>query len=183
MKSLTGKLLVAAPQLNDPNFSQSVVLMIQHEPQGAFGVVLNRPSDKTVSDVWELIGKEPCGIDQLVHIGGPVPGPLLALHTLDSASDQEVLPGLHVTGQESAFETLVEHSDSQYRFFSGHSGWAGGQLEGELKASGWLSCDAQVEDVFSDYETLWKRVTSRIGLQIIAPDIRPEHIPEDPGLN
>ncbi len=183
MKSLAGKLLVAAPQLTDPNFSQTVVFMIQHEPQGAFGVVLNRPSDKSLSEVWELIGKEPCDVDQLVHIGGPVPGPLLALHTLEPQSDQEILPGLYVTGQEDAFQSLVDHPDAKYRFFSGHSGWAGGQLEDELNAGGWLTSEATVDDVFSDHETLWKRVTSRIGLQIIAPGLRPEQIPEDPRMN
>ncbi len=183
MKSLAGKLLVAAPQLRDPNFCQTVVFMIQHEPQGALGVVLNRPSEKSVNEVWELIGKEPCDVDQLVHLGGPVPGPLLALHTLESQSDQEVLSGIYVTGQESAFQALVEHPDASYRFFSGHAGWEGGQLEGELKSGGWLSSQATMEDVFSDYESLWKRVTSRIGLQISAPGLRPEQIPKDPGLN
>jgi putative transcriptional regulator len=183
MKCLAGKLLVASPQLEDPNFFQTVVLMVQHESQGAFGVVLNRPSEKSLNEVWEMIGKNPCGIDQLVHIGGPVPGPLLALHTVEKQSDQEILPGLHVTGQESAFEALIQNPTAKYRFFSGHAGWGSGQLEGELKVGGWLQSDATIDDVFSDFETLWDQVTSRIGLQIIAPGIRPDQIPKDPGLN
>lgn len=183
MKSLTGKFLVASPQLSDPNFSQTVVLMIQHEPQGALGLVLNRPSEKTVSEVWEMIGKTPCSVEQLVHIGGPVPGPLLALHTLASYADQEVLPGLYVTAQESAFEELVNQSEEEFRLYSGHAGWSAGQLDGELEASGWLTTSATAEDIFSDYETLWKRTTSRIGIGILAPGVRPEQVPKDPGLN
>lgn len=183
MKSLTGKFLVASPQLGDPNFSQTVVLMIQHESQGALGLVLNRPSEKTVREVWEMIDKPPCESEQLVHIGGPVPGPLLALHTLRSCADQEVLPGLYVTAQENAFEELVNQSEEKYRLYSGHAGWAAGQLDGELKASGWLTTSATVDDVFSDYETLWKRMTSRIGIGILAPGVRPDQVPKDPGLN
>lgn len=183
MKSLAGKLLVASPQLQDPNFAQTVVLMIQHEEQGAFGVVLNRPGDKTVDEVWELVGKEPCGCEKLVHVGGPVPGPLIALHTEEDLSDQQVLPGLYVTAQASAFDELLQQPEESFRIYSGHAGWGAGQLEGELQISGWLSSDASPSDVFSDHENLWRQVTSRIGISILAPGLREDQIPNDPNLN
>ena len=183
MKSLSGKLLVASPQLQDPNFVQTVVLMIQHEEQGAFGVILNRPGDKTVDEVWELIDKEPPGCDLSVHVGGPVPGPLIALHTQQELSDQQVLPGLYVTAQATAFEELLASPDQEFRIYSGHAGWAGGQLEDELKIGGWLTSDATLDDVFCNHETLWKQVTSRIGIGIIAPGLKEEQIPDDPSLN
>jgi len=56
-------------------------------------------------------------------------------------------------------------------------------LEGELKLGGWLTSAATVDDVFSDHETLWRQVTSRIGLNILVPGLRPEQVPKDPGLN
>ena len=183
MKLLTGKLLVASPQLRDPNFAQTVVLMIQHETQGAFGVILNRPGDKTVDEVWQLIGKESCDCQQVVYVGGPVPGPLIALHTLESLSDQQVLPGLYATAQATAFDELLKQPEANFRIFSGHAGWAVGQLEAELKLGGWLTVAATIDDVFADYETLWRQVTSRIGLKILVPGLRPEHVPKDPGLN
>ena len=183
MSQLSGKLLVASPQLQDPNFVQTVVLMIQHEQQGALGVILNRPGDKTVDEVWEIVGREPCGCQQLVHVGGPVPGPLIALHTQEALSDQQVLPGLHVTAQAAAFDELLDCPDDSYRIYSGHSGWGGGQLEEELKVGGWLVGDASLTDVFSDHETLWKKVTSRIGIGIIAPGLDKDQIPDDPSVN
>lgn len=183
MKSLAGKLLVASPQLQDPNFVQTVVLMIQHEQQGAFGLVLNRPGDKTVDEVWRLIEKEPPGCSNPVYVGGPVPGPLVALHTQQELSDQQVMPGLFITAQAAAFEELLAQPEHNFRIYSGHSGWGDGQLEGELKIGGWLTSEAKVDDVFTDHETLWKQVTSRIGIKIIAPGLRPDQIPDDPSLN
>lgn len=183
MKLLTGKLLVASPQLRDPNFAQTVVLMVQHESQGAFGLILNRPGDKTIDEVWQLLGKEPCDYQQTVYVGGPVPGPLIALHTVESLSDQQVLPGLYVTAQASAFDELLRRPKGDFRIFSGHAGWADGQLESELKLGGWLTSAATVDDVFSDHETLWRQATSRIGLNILVPGMRPEQVPKDPGLN
>ena len=183
MKMLTGKLLVASPQLRDPNFAQTVVLMIQHEEQGAFGVVLNRPGDKTVEEVWELIGKESVDCQQVVNVGGPVPGPLIALHTIESLSDQQVLDGLYVTAQATAFDELLLQPEENFRIYSGHAGWAAGQLDGELKLGGWLTTEATLDDVFADYETLWRQVTSRIGLKILVPGLKPEQVPDDPSLN
>ena len=80
--SLAGHFLVASRYLRDPNFAQSVVLMIHHDQQGAMGVVINRPADKTIREVWEIIGNDPCDRDDLIYIGGPVPGPLVAVHRL-----------------------------------------------------------------------------------------------------
>ena len=74
-KSLAGHFLVASRYLRDPNFAHSVVLMIHHDREGAMGVVINRPSDKSVRDVWEMIGNDPCDRDDLIFVGGPVPGP------------------------------------------------------------------------------------------------------------
>lgn len=182
MKSLTGKLLVASPKLRDPNFFQTVVLMIQHESQGALGLILNRPSDHTVKQAWELLGNS-CPCEEPIYIGGPVPGPVLAVHTYEELADQMVLPGLFVTGQNHSFEDLFLRDAQHYRFFSGNSGWASGQLEAEMQVGGWLTTSALIDDVFSDYETLWKTVTTRIGLNIAAPGIHPDQLPPDPSMN
>jgi len=183
MESLTGKLLVASPQLRDPNFCQTVVFIVQHQPEGALGIVLNRPSEKSVQDVWKVSGKLSDDSQQRLYLGGPVPGPLLAIHTQSSHAHQEVLPGLYVTAQENEFHQLIDNTMEDCRVYSGHAGWGEGQLDDELKAGGWLTTGATADDLFSDCKTLWKRMTSRIGLSILAPDMRPEHVPRDPGLN
>src|SRR4029079_3302427 len=107
MKSLAGQFLVASPHLRDPNFAHSVVLMLPREEQGALGVVINRPGDKTVDEVWEMIGSEPCGCGQLVHVGGPVPGPLIALHDQKKHSEREILPKLYMSMQKDAIDAIV----------------------------------------------------------------------------
>ena len=182
-KSLTGHFLVASRYLRDPNFVHSVVLMIHHNEEGAMGVVINRPSEKSVREIWEMIGNDPCEREDLIFIGGPVPGPVVALHSLEPFSEHEVLPNLYVATQRDALDLIVRRQGAPMRLFSGHAGWGGGQLESELEAGGWLFTPATVDDVFSDHETIWKTVTQRIGLGIMVPDVDSDHIPIDPSLN
>jgi putative transcriptional regulator len=182
-KNLTGHFLVASRYLRDPNFARSVVLMIQHSNEGAMGVVINRPSEKTVREVWELIGNDPCEREDLIFIGGPVSGPIIALHSVEEFSQHEVLPGLYVATHKDAIDVLVRKKNISLRLYSGHSGWGNGQLEGELEAGGWLYTRANLEDVFATHDTIWKTVTERIGLEIMAPELHQEHVPPDPSLN
>ena len=183
MKSLAGHLLVASPQLQDPNFSQSVVLMIQHTEEGALGVVLNRPGEKTIEEVWELIEFEPCPRYDAVYVGGPVPGPIIAVHTSKELADQPIGGGLFASTHNVHVDALVRQTEHPVRLFSGHSGWGGGQLEGEMQVGGWLTAPATIDDVFSDHESLWRTVTSRIGFSIMAPGLDRSRFPDDPSLN
>src|SRR5689334_3280085 len=153
MNSLAGQFLVASPHLRDPNFARTVVLMLQHEEQGALGVVINRPGDKTVDEIWEMIDSTPPGCPELVYVGGPVPGPLIALHDQSRLGEREILPKLYMSMQKDAIDQLVKKQNANFRLFSGHSGWGGGQLEGELTVGGWLISPAEVTDVFGDHET------------------------------
>jgi putative transcriptional regulator len=181
--NLTGYFLVASRYLRDPNFARSVVLMIHHNEDGAMGLVINRPSGKTVRDVWELIDNDPCDREDFIFIGGPVPSNPLALHSVEEFSQAEVLPGLHVASDMDALDVLARKKDISFRLYSGHAGWGSGQLEGEMEAGGWLFTRATVDDVFADHETIWKTVTQRIGLEIMAPQLDAEHVPSDPSLN
>jgi putative transcriptional regulator len=183
MKSLAGHFLVASPYLRDPNFAQTVVLMLQHEEQGALGVVLNRPGDKTVDEVWEMIGSSPFGCHDPVFVGGPVPGPLIALHDQRKFAEKEILPKLYMSMQKDAIDALVHREQARFRLFSGNSGWGGGQLEGEMRLGGWLTLPAAAEMVFSDFEGLWKTACGEIGRRIMVPDLPPDRLPQDPNLN
>jgi putative transcriptional regulator len=182
-KWLAGYFLVASRYLSDPNFAQSVVLMIHHDHQGAMGVVINRPSDKTVREVWEMIGNDPCEREDRIYVGGPVPGPLVAIHPLQAFSDHQIMPGLFFSTNRDELDLIVRKKNIPFRLCSGNAGWSSGQLENEMEAGGWLSTQATIDDVFADHESIWKSVTQRIGLEIMAPDIDHEHMPSDPSLN
>ncbi|TWT31183.1 hypothetical protein KOR34_45590 [Posidoniimonas corsicana] len=181
--SLSGHLLTAARDLQDPNFLRTVVLLLEHGEQGALGVVLNRPGDSSVSEVWDHIDAEPCDCDQLMNVGGPVQGPLIALHTSPDLGEKRVLPGLFMSLQRESIDQLVRQDEHEFRLYSGNSGWGGGQLEGELQMGGWLTTPARKEDVFADSDELWRSVTNRIGLEIMLPGKQRAHLPADPNLN
>lgn len=183
MRSLTGQLLVASRHLQDPNFRQTVVLMLEHAEQGALGVVLNRPSDRTIREVWEAVKADPCDNDNVIYVGGPVPGPLIALHDSEPLGEKEVLPGVFMSMQRQSLDQLVREPDQLVRVYNGNSGWASGQLEGEMKAGGWLRTAATSDDVFADHASLWKQATQRIGLSIMLPGTSPDRLPGDPSTN
>lgn len=183
MKSLRGCFLVASPHLLDQNFLRSVVLIIQHDGQGAFGVVLNRPSNNTIADLWSLISQDPCDNPSPVHVGGPVAGPLIAIHADAALSELEIVAGVHFASAKESIVRLVTQPVGDVRLFVGYSGWGAGQLDSELAAGGWLTERATRADVFSPYEDLWARVARRIGLQALEPTFRHVQVPHDPSMN
>ena len=181
--SLQAQFLVAVPQLPDSNFFRSVVLMIQHGDDGAFGVILNRPSEVTVQEVWTKVAESTCDCQQPIYIGGPVEGPLLAVHGDPSCVEREILPGVYLATQREHLDHLVKQTDHPVRLYSGYSGWGEGQLEGELEAGGWLLTPATKDHVFSEDDDLWRTVADEIGQRIILPAVMRKSLPEDPGLN
>ena len=168
--------------MGDSNFFRTVVLIIQHDEEGAMGLVLTRPSSTSAAEVWRQVDEEPIESDNPVFVGGPVPGPLIAVHNLLDCSESEVLRGLYVATQRATLYRLFQ-SEARVRLFSGYSGWGEGQLETELQGGGWLICDATVDRVLGDVEELWSDVIRQIGQEILGPNVDPRHIPEDPNLN
>ncbi len=183
MSSLKGKLLVASPHLVDPNFTHTVVLMVQHDEDGALGVVLNRRSENTVGEVWREVLERSCDNESPIFLGGPCPGPLMAIHRDPGCADLDIAPGLYFATQKEYLERLVERGDAAVRMFSGYSGWAGGQLENELECGSWLLADASEEIVFGDEDSIWKVLAQRVGENILRSALKIKHAPEDPSLN
>jgi putative transcriptional regulator len=182
MSSLKGHLLIAAPQLTDPNFSRTVVLLLEHGDEGAFGVVLNRPSDTTVKEVWEQVGQEPTQSVEPINVGGPVPGPLMALHDSELLSEAEVFPGVHRSMQRDMLDQLVR-GPAEFKLFSGYAGWGSGQLEAELSAGGWITRQANTDYIFYHHDDLWERVTKDITDEVLRPVLKATHVPQDPSCN
>jgi putative transcriptional regulator len=183
MDSLSGKLLVASPDLADPNFARSVVLMVHHEDEGAFGLILNRTGRRRLGEVWEDAIEEPCPADLPLSIGGPVAGPIVVVHGNAALSELEILPGVHFAAQKELVAAAVAEGAEPLRVFAGYSGWAGGQLEEELEQGSWLVTDARTDLVFGDEDTLWRRVGRRISDDALVDILRVRHVPEQPWHN
>lgn len=160
-----GRLLVAGPALEDPNFRRTIVFMIEHNPDGALGVVLNHPSPIDVGDAlpaWVDLATAP----PAVFIGGPVEqGAVLGLglHVAETAPDglTPVRPGIGVLDLEVDPVDLVG-AVGGVRLFTGYAGWGPGQLEGELALGGWFVVDAEPADVVTaEPDELWRAVLRR----------------------
>ena len=181
--SLRGRLLVASPALKDDNFDRTVVLVVEHNEQGALGVVLNRPSTTDVADVlpgWASLAVDP----DVVFVGGPVsPGAVICLAETDP--DQLGAEWNPVVGRLGIPDLGPDpHAPpdglSRVRLFAGYAGWGAGQLEGELDVGGWYVVDARPEDPLSpEPDDLWSDVLRRQP----GPLRRLASFPRDPSSN
>jgi putative transcriptional regulator len=183
MASLEGYLLVAAPQLLDDNFVKTVVLLVQHNDQGALGVVVNRPTSKTVKELWADVGDAPCDSERPVFLGGPVSGPLMAIHGSAAHAEIEILPGMFFAARKQNLDELVVQKDHPLKVFVGHAGWAPGQLEKELELGAWHTTPATVEFVFGEESDLWQRISKQLGKSTLQSILGLKHMPEDPSVN
>jgi putative transcriptional regulator len=183
MKSLRGWFLVASKQLKDVNFYRSVVLMVQHDEAGALGLILNRPTGKTVRDAMKLVADEPSYCDDPIFLGGPVQGPIAVVHTDEQRGNLEILTGAYYTVENELVNELLQSEGPERRVFLGYSGWAPQQLEGELEAGGWQIAPATLADIFAEPEQLWRTVSRRIGREFLSATIKPRVVPDDPSMN
>ncbi|WP_432482519.1 YqgE/AlgH family protein [Kineococcus esterisolvens] len=171
--ALTGRLLLATPSLTDPNFQRAVVLVLNHDEDGALGVVVNRPLEVDVDAVlpgWQAFTTAPGKLFQ----GGPV--------ALDSALGLVAVPGdrpdpagvrrvfgsvglgsVGLVDLDTPPEAVVDEL-AGLRIFAGYAGWGAGQLEGEIAEEAWFVLPAEARDAFSDSpERLWSDVLRRQG--------------------
>jgi putative transcriptional regulator len=182
-QSLTGRLLVATPALEDPNFRRAVVLVLDHDNDGALGVVVNRPTGVAVTDIlpmWESLVTDP----DVVFQGGPV--------SLDSALGLVAVPpgdepigvrrlhnGFGLVDLDTPPE-VVQGGLLQMRIFAGYAGWSPEQLEREIAEGAWYVVDAETQDPFTpEPDELWRQVLRRQSgpLALVAT------FPRDPSLN
>ncbi|MEI8372609.1 MAG: YqgE/AlgH family protein [Planctomycetota bacterium] len=183
MESLEGQLLLASPQLLDPNFVRTVVLLVEHNDMGALGLVINRPTGKTVQELWKQVGELPCESQQPIHLGGPVSGPLMAIHIADSLAEMELAAGVFFAAKKQNLDELVRH-DERFKLFIGHAGWGPGQLEAEIEQGAWRAIPAKLEDIFdADADDLWQRLMQRAVAGVLPEMLGIKHIPTDPSLN
>lgn len=183
MTFLTGQLLVASPDLRDPNFARSVVLMLQHAEAGAIGLVLNRRSGTPLSAIWDQVTDAPCTLDLPVMTGGPVEGPLVILHGDAELNEREIMPGVYFSAHKDLITELLAHARLPMRVFAGYSGWGEGQLEAEMEEGSWSTTPATRELIFADEESLWQQATKQIADDILIHSLGIKHVPDQPDLN
>jgi putative transcriptional regulator len=183
-ESLAGRLLLATPLLSDPNFMRTTVFIAEHSPEGAVGVVLNRPSDTDVAGVLPAWGSA-VTTPAVVFVGGPVAqeGALALARigglNLPDAGFQPVVAGFGVVDLDSDSALLAPHLAS-LRVYAGYAGWGPGQLDAEIAEGAWYVVDGAPDDVFCRRpEVLWRDVLRRQGGELALVST----FPPDPTLN
>jgi putative transcriptional regulator len=173
-ESLRGQLLIAAPSLFD-YFRRTVVLVIEHTPDGAMGVVLNRSSETSVAEAVPALA----GLveeEELVRVGGPVaPQAVVALGDFEDVSEAgtSVVEGVGTLDPEAANDSL-----RRLRVYAGYAGWDAGQLDAEIEQGAWIVASAEPEDPFREGD-IWSDALRRKGggYRLLAT------MPADPSLN
>jgi putative transcriptional regulator len=172
-QSLSGKLLIASPSMPD-YFHRTVILVVEHSEDGAFGLVLNRPSETTVGEaspeLAELIGEA-----HILHVGGPVqPNAVTAVgdHPDPTNATKLIVSTVGMVDLDDPPEL------SRVRVFAGYAGWAAGQLDAEMEQEAWITEDAHPDDLFAAGD-LWAEVLRRKGGEyaLLA------RMPADPSVN
>lgn len=172
---LDNQLLVAMPNMLDPNFARSVTLMCQHTSEGAIGITINRESSFTLGEIFDQLDVQ-CGDEslraQLVLEGGPVnPERGFVLHSPDDGFESSMnLPGgtIAVTTSRDVLAAIAAgEGPEQYLVALGYAGWTDGQLENELRENAWLSVPADQAIVFeAPLADRWNRAVNHLGVDI-----------------
>jgi putative transcriptional regulator len=167
--SLAGQLLIASPEMGDPRFRHTVILMVRHDRQGAFGIVINRPvEERSLASLLESIGESGKGVEGSVRIfaGGPVgPGNGFILHTNDYHRPDTVdIDGrVAMTANPAILKDIGTHQGPAKSLVAfGYAGWGPGQLENELQHHDWATAPEDPQLVFDDdRERLWDDAMAR----------------------
>jgi putative transcriptional regulator len=153
MSSLAGYFLVARPVLDDPNFNRTVVLVLQHGAEGAFGLVVNRPVESEKLPFPIYVGG-PCKLEGMLLLHGHA-------EWMGDSEEGQVCPGVFL-GDSACAERVANGEPAQnlrFKMFSGYSGWGPQQLEGELAEKAWAVVRATSEHLFdTPVEDLWTSV-------------------------
>jgi putative transcriptional regulator len=164
VKTLKGKLLISAGSLFDPNFRHTVVLIGEHDGDGAVGVILNRTLEEKVAETVPLLAGLVAPGETLFE-GGPVAPDQAVLLAEVARPDLLDVPVFGAVGFLTGdVPSAVRPSVLRARVFLGHAGWGPGQLEAELEQGSWIVDPARSDDAFGPApDTLWRRVLERKG--------------------
>lgn len=181
--SLAGQFLIAMPSLDDPNFSTTVTYLCVHNPEGAFGLVVNRvlPGGYISAVLRELAMEyvEEAG-EAPIHLGGPVhPGHVFILHGPPLFWDASLMvsPTVAMTSSRDVLEAIArDEGPESFLLVLGCAGWGPGQLEQELSENSWLTCPATDEILFqTPVEERWEMAARQLGIDLQLLSETPGH--------
>ncbi|MDR3620435.1 MAG: YqgE/AlgH family protein [Paludisphaera borealis] len=184
-QSLKGHLLIATPEVHSSLFARSVVLMVEHtEDEGAKGIILNLPTSATMTDLAGKLFDEDFVWDKPLHLGGPVAGPLLVLHTDQDLADLEVVSGVYMALDAVKSQHLISMEVEPSLVVANFSCWAPGQLEDELSNDVWLTTPADTAHIFlRGDQDLWQTAIRQIRADKLKEIARLREPLGDPSLN
>jgi putative transcriptional regulator len=167
--SLTGQLLIASPEIGDPRFAHSVILMIKHDKDGALGITINRPvGEKSIASLLDAPGEDVSDIEGTLRVfaGGPVQPELgFVVHSAEYRRDEtlEVDEHLAMTASRQVLRDIGHHRGPEKSLFAlGYAGWGPGQLESELARHDWFTAPEEPKLIFDeDRANLWEDAMAR----------------------
>jgi len=184
MPSLKGHFLIASPELRDPNFHRTVLLILEHSPEGAAGVVLNRPTGASLARLTEEVFGETFDWDRPIHLGGPVPGPLLLLHGEEDVADHAIVGGVFSSVDPDHLRDLMTRRPDPVVILVNYAGWGPGQLEAEMAEDSWYALAATADRVFGqNAEGLWHVLVRCYQAERLTRVLDLKNVPMDPRFN
>lgn len=174
MHSLEDHFLIAMPAMGDPNFNETVTYVCKHDEEGAMGIVINRPTDMPLAEVFRQLGleaKDPRIAEMPVLAGGPVQRDRgFVLHRSETCYDStlETRGGIRVTVSQDVLDALARGDGPDPVLVAlGYAGWDSGQLEAEIAANAWLSVPADHKVLFeTPFEQRWRAAAGLLGVDI-----------------
>jgi putative transcriptional regulator len=175
LTSLTGQLLIAMPQMEDPRFSRAVVFMCAHNAEGAMGLVVNKAVEQpSMGELLRQLGIDGDGFDRArVHFGGPVEAARgFVLHSTDYTEQATLVVDGNVglTATMDILRAIGRGEGPRQKFFAlGYAGWGPGQLDAEIQANGWLTVPSDDVLLFDDdNDDKWRRAIAKLGVDPFA---------------
>lgn len=167
---LAGCLLVANPSHPNHQYTKDVFLITWHRGDGAIGVLLNRCLVADLRTLWaQLMGSESKPMVEepaqhiAVHYGGPLAGPVIALHSRPEFAEAEASPGIYLAAQIPTLRKLGEIAAADCRWLVGHTAWQKGELERQIETGLWYPIPATPDLVFAQSDEIWQRALRRAG--------------------
>ena len=156
LQSLKSHFLIAMPHMADPSFAQTLTLVCEHSTDGALGIVVNRPTNLTLGEIFKQVGIKQPALEQhhktTVYAGGPVAVERgFVLHSGERCweASLEITKGLHLTTTRDILISMANNTGpSEVLVVLGYAGWGAGQLEQEISDNAWLTCKAQPDIIF-----------------------------------
>ena len=175
------------PQVLDPFFQKTVVLLVQHEDEeGSLGFIVNRPTELKIAEILDDLDVRWNGDDETAaFFGGPVNPEVGTVIYLDKEwspdGGKELIPGVSATQSVGDLDRLADLPDNAFRLFLGYAGWGEGQLEQELLRNDWLIAPVQNDLIFADStDAIWRQAFESVGVN---PDLLAGFNPDGSSAN